>query len=127
MDLMQMSIKKYFKGGILTAIGFLLSPLSWWNDLIINIPLAYLFSFLLSLVIKGIFLESMVFFYWLTNILGLCLMHYGLKNMKKKNLTYTRYTKKDLLMDIIFALLYTLLIVLLIKFKILNLPMEYLS
>ncbi len=122
-----MSIKKYFKGGILTAIGFLLSPLSWWNDLIINIPLAYLFSFLLSLVIKGIFLESMVFFYWLTNILGLCLMHYGLKNMKKKNLTYTRYTKKDLLMDIIFALLYTLLIVLLIKFKILNLPMEYLS
>ncbi|MEI8364156.1 MAG: hypothetical protein WCF78_01730 [archaeon] len=124
---MQMSIKKYFKGGILTAIGFLLSPLSWWNDLIINIPLAYLFSFLLSLVIKGIFLESMVFFYWLTNILGLCLMHYGLKNMKKKNLTYTRYTKKDLLMDIIFALLYTLLIVLLIKFKILNLPMEYLS
>lgn len=121
-----MEIKKYFKGGILTAIGFLLSPLSWWNDLIINIPLAYLFSFLLSFAIKGIFLESMVFFYWLTNILGLCLMHYGIKDMKKKDLTYTRYTKKDLLIDIIFALLYTLLVLILIKLNILRLPMEYL-
>jgi len=122
-----MGIKKYLKGGILTTIGFLLSPLSWWNDLIINIPIAYLFSFLLSLLINGIFLESMIFFYWLTNIVGLCLMHYGIKDMKKKDLTFIRYGKKDLLKDIIFALLYTLLILILIKLNILRLPAGYLN
>lgn len=122
-----MGIKKYLKGGILTTIGFLLSPLSWWNDLIINIPIAYLFSFLLSFLINGIFLESMIFFYWLTNIVGLCLMHYGIKDMKKKDLTFIRYGKKDLLKDIIFALLYTLLILILIKLNILRLPAGYLN
>jgi len=122
-----MKMKKYFRGGLITTIGFLLSPLSWWHDLIINIPLAYLFSYLVSLAIKGIFLESMVFFYWLTNILGIILMHYGINKLKKKDLNYMKYSKIDLIKDIIFALLYTLLVVLLIKFNVLKLPIEYFS
>jgi len=120
-----MSIKKYFKSGLIVTIGFLLSPLSWWNDLIINIPIAYFFSFLISLVIKNIFLESMVFFYWITNILGIFLIHYGINKISKNNLQYIKYSKTSLLKDIIFALLYTFLIVLLIKFNILRLPVQY--
>ncbi len=120
-----MSIKKYFKNGLIVTIGFLLSPISWWNDLVINIPIAYLFSFLVSLLIKNIFLESMVFFYWLTNILGLFLMHYAINKINKKDLHYIKYSKTSLLKDIIFALLYTLLVVLLIKFNVLRLPVQY--
>jgi len=120
-----MGIKKYFKSGLIVTIGFLLSPISWWNDLVINIPIAYLFSFLVSLLIKDIFLESMVFFYWLTNILGIFLMHYGINKISKHNLNYIKYSKTSLLKDIIFALLYTLLVVLLIKLNLLRLPVQY--
>ena len=35
-----MSWKRKAYGGLLGFIGFLLSPLSWWNDLFVNVPLA---------------------------------------------------------------------------------------
>lgn len=33
-------------GGLLFAGGWLLSPLCWWNDLLINLPIAYGFGYL---------------------------------------------------------------------------------
>lgn len=41
-------LKKYFKGGLITAVGYVLSPLSFWNDMLVNIPLAYGFAYLFS-------------------------------------------------------------------------------
>ena len=38
------------KGGILAVIGWVLSPLTWWNDLLVTIPIAYGFSRLLNTV-----------------------------------------------------------------------------
>jgi hypothetical protein len=34
-------ILKKLRGGFLLVIGFLLSPLSFWNDLFFNLPIAY--------------------------------------------------------------------------------------
>jgi hypothetical protein len=37
-------MNRKIKGGILVTLGFLLSPVSWWNDIFVNIPLAYIFA-----------------------------------------------------------------------------------
>lgn len=115
-----MSFKKYFKGGILASIGYLLSPLSFWNDLFFNIPIAYFFSWLTAFLISGIFLESMIFFYWVTNIVGLLIMHFAIKGMVKKD---SKFTKKDLILNILFSIGYTLLIYILVVFDILKVPL----
>lgn len=115
-----MKIKKYFKGGAFIFIGYLLSPLSFWNDLFFNIPIAYFLSWLTSFLIKDIFLESMIFFYWVTNVLGLLMMHYGVKGIISK--TDKSLTNKDLLINILVSIGYTLLIVILVYFNVLKIP-----
>src|SRR5436190_24167442 len=72
-----MSWKRRFQGGLLGFIGFLLSPLSWWNDLVINVPLAIGFAWLVSLLHRPAFGPAVVVGYWLTNVIGLILMHKG--------------------------------------------------
>lgn len=54
--------------------GWLLSPLTTWNDLFINIPLAYVLSCITIYFVPASFVALMVIYYWLTNILGLALM-----------------------------------------------------
>ena len=116
-------LKRITKGSILTIIGYILSPFSFWNDIIVNLPLAYGFGFLFSLISKELFLPFMIIGYWLTNILGIILMHKGITNILSK--TEKKYTKKELLKDLIISILYTLLMALLFKFEILKLPHEY--
>ena len=41
---------KRLRGGFFVVIGFLLSPMSWWNDLFFNLPIAYGFGYLCSLL-----------------------------------------------------------------------------
>ena len=72
------------RGGVVVVIGYLLSPLSWWNDLFINIPLAYLFASLISLASCRLFAPGMVVGYWLTNVVGLFMLHRGGTEMLAK-------------------------------------------
>ncbi len=115
---------RFFKkvwGGLLFIVGFLLSPLSWWNDLFINIPLAYGFGWLVSLFAPNFFLSSIILGYWLSNILGLFLMHQGSQITTGKDANFS--LKNQLLV----ATGYTLLIILLWFFGIIKLPSEYFS
>ena len=119
-----MLAKRKFRGGILATIGFVLSPLSWWNDIFINLPLAYAFAFIFGLISENLFTPFLIIGYWLSNILGMILLHYGfVDTLSKKD---NRYTKKKLLKDLAISLIYTLFIVLLIKLGILRFPTEYL-
>ena len=72
-----MSWKHKMQGGLLAFVGFLLSPLSWWNDLLVNVPLAVGFAWLVSLIHPSAFTTAAVIGYWLTNVLGFVLMHLG--------------------------------------------------
>ena len=117
-------MKPVFKGSLLAVIGFILSPLSWWNDLLVNIPIAYVFGWLASFICEELFLPAMIFAYWLTNIVGLLLLQIGLGNIALKE-KYNPY--KILSSTIISATLYSLLIFGLYYFKIIKLPMEYFS
>ena len=63
---------------MIAAIGFVLSPLSWWNDVVVNVPLAYLFAWPFSAWDERLYVPAFVLGYWLTNIAGLVLLHKGI-------------------------------------------------
>jgi hypothetical protein len=113
-----MAWKRKVTGGVLALVGYLLSPLSWWNDLFVNVPLALLFAWLVSAVYRPAFTTALVVGYWLTNVAGFVLMHKGAQQMLGKQRESS--ARRELLQDIVISLLYTLLIVLLVKFGILK-------
>jgi len=121
-----MSLKRKMSGGLMTFIGFMLSPLSWWNDLFVNVPLAVGFAWLVSLFYKPAFAASVVIGYWLTNVLGFVLMHRGgQKLLSSKEIG--KYSGRELFRDVLISLLYTLLILFLVKLKILQPIKDYFS
>jgi hypothetical protein len=109
-------VKRRSLGGVVAVIGFLLSPLSWWNDLFVNVPLALAFAWLVSLFHRGAFTASFVLGYWLTNILGLVLMQRGAETALANKLK--PYGASQIARDLIISLLYTALILALVKLRI---------
>jgi hypothetical protein len=116
-------MRQKIKGGILATIGYLLSPLSWWNDIIINIPLAYAFAYPFGLISRKLFLPTMILGYWITNIAGLILLHQGVKDLISNE--KVKYTKKGLVKDIIISIVYTIVVVVFVKIGWLKFPLEY--
>src|SRR5581483_9963135 len=106
-----MAWKRKVSGGILAVIGFMLSPLSWWNDLFVNLPLALAFAWLISLIHRPAFEVSLIVGYWLTNVLRFVLMHKGAQ--RALSAEGRKYPRRDILRDLGLSLLYTALIVLL--------------
>jgi hypothetical protein len=97
--------------GIVAVIGYLLSPLSWWNDAFINLPLAWLFASLVSLASRRLFVPAMILGYWLTNIAGILLMAQGTAGIVTGD--SLRLRRRQLVLSLAAATGYTLLIVLL--------------
>ncbi len=114
-------MSKKIRSGFIFIIGYLLSPLSWWNDIIINLPIAYIFALPFGLISERIFLPMMIFGYWMTNVLGLILIHHSTKQIIGKEDKKPNGLAKNLLISI----LYTLLVLLLAKFGILKFPSNY--
>ncbi|MFO1478335.1 MAG: hypothetical protein U1F98_17005 [Verrucomicrobiota bacterium] len=110
--------KRKITGGILAFVGFMLSPLSWWNDLFVNLPLAIGFAWIVSLFYRPAFEISVVVGYWLTNVLGFVLLQKGAgKIMSAQDRPYSR---RAFARDIGISLAYTALILLLLKFGVLQ-------
>ncbi len=91
----------------------MLSPLSWWNDLVVNLPLALAFAWIVSFLHKPLFEPALIVGYWLTNVLGLVLMHKGAQKIVSDQ--NRKYSWQTLVMDLGISLAYTGLILLLLK------------
>jgi hypothetical protein len=118
------STKSWFKklrGGFLFMVGWLLSPLCWWNDLVFNLPIAYLFGYLFSWISADLFLPFTIVGYWLSNIAGILLMQAGVLDVFQGQ-AKERNFKKELLTGIATSTAYTLVILALVQFKILDTP-----
>src|ERR1051325_1398774 len=120
-----MAWKRKISGGVLGVIGFMLSPLSWWNDAIVNLPLAWLFASPVALIYRPaaepdskVFDALVILGYWLTNVLGFVLMHKGAQQVLSKEAK--KYSRRELLKDVAVSLAYTALIVLLLKLGVLK-------
>ncbi|OKH33224.1 hypothetical protein NIES2119_23650 [[Phormidium ambiguum] IAM M-71] len=117
---------KKLKGGFFLVIGFLLSPLSWWNDLFFNLPIAYGFGYLCSLLSPKLLLPCTIIGYWISCIAGILLMQAGVMDVFQDQ-SKERNFKKELLMGIATSTAYTLVILALLQLKILDTPLELLG
>ncbi len=117
-----MGWKRKVGGGLVAVVGFMLSPLSWWNDAFVNLPLALAFAWIISLFYPPAFSVSIVVGYWLTNVVGFVLMHKGAQRMLSEQ--ERRYSWRQLVRDVGISLLYTALIVVLIKVGVLK-PIQH--
>jgi hypothetical protein len=106
----------------LVTIGFILSPLSWWNDLLINVPLAYFFSVPFSMISESLFLPSFIIGYFLTNLLGLVMLHWG-----GKALIHNEYQTLDIKQCLVVSVIYSAIISIIVLFGWLDAPSVYLE
>lgn len=118
-------MRKKIQGGILVTIGYILSPLSWWNDLLINIPLAYVFALPFGLISNSLFTPMIIVGYWLTNVLGFMLLHKGAHDLAVKH--PKPYTKQALSRDVLVSIVYTGIVAVLAWQGWLQFPEELLS
>jgi hypothetical protein len=114
------------EGEALAIIGFILSPLSWWNDLVVNFPLSYVLAFPFGLIRESLFIPAFIGAYWLTNILGLLMMQKGGKRFFVLN-SESIELKKELRFTLIWGTAYTGLILILILSGVLSFPNEFLE
>jgi hypothetical protein len=96
-----------FKRGAIGVIGFILSPLSWWNDVFVNFPLAFGFAWITGKMInmfhpvhEWLFVYLFVFGYFLSNLAGFLMLHYSIFHRKNKQ---EHSFKKQLLISIIYS------------------------
>src|SRR5882757_5618235 len=100
-----MAWKRKVSGGILALAGYMLSPLSWWNDLFVNVPLALAFAWVVSYFYKPAFERCVILGYWLTNVLAFALIHKGPQRMLSE--LVRKYSRRALLRDARISLAYT--------------------
>ncbi|MGH2414309.1 MAG: hypothetical protein ACRDEA_11615 [Microcystaceae cyanobacterium] len=124
-DWKQITFKK-LRGGFFLVLGYLLSPLCWWNDLLFNLPIAYGFGYICSLFDPKLLLPCSIVGYWLSNIVGILLMQFGAMDVLP-NQPQERNLKKELLTGLVSSTIYTLVILALVQLKILDAPIPLLG
>lgn len=75
-----MTVKENLNRGVF-FMGWALSPFTAWNDVFVNIPISYMLASLFMRRININFINLVLVFYWLTNIVGIFLMYLSGKNI----------------------------------------------
>lgn len=114
--------KRRLLDAIMATTGFILSPLSWWNDILVNVPLAYLFSWPFSAMHEQLFVPSFIIGYWLTNLLGLIMLHLGSAGLLQK-----QQDKFSFKTSFVVSLIYSALIFVIVMLGWVESPAEYLK
>lgn len=106
----------------------MLSPLSWWNDLFFNLPIAYGFAYGVSWWHSEWFLPATIVGYWLSNILGFLMMQWGATDLflkradsQEENIAPTTW-QRQLWLSLGTSTIYTVVVLGLIYFHILEIP-----
>lgn len=99
------------KRGAIGFTGFVLSPLSWWNDLFVNFPLSYSFAWLIGkslnafmTINRSLFIFLFVIAYFFTNLIGFLMIHYSIFGFKKNQ-------RGSVKKQVAASLIYTLIII----------------
>ncbi len=103
------------------VMGYLLSPLCWWNDLFFNLPVAYGFGVICSWISADLLIPGSIAGYWLSNIAGILLMQAGAGDMLQKR-AKERDRKKEILSGLFTSTAFTAIVLVLIHLNILDTP-----
>lgn len=114
------------KALLLLALGWLLSPLCWWNDLVINLPVAWVFAKGVEIVDPAWFAPGLVLGYWLSNVLGIVLMQSGALAMVQAA-DSPQNRRRELLVGLATSTAYTLGVVALVQLGVLQSPLPELG
>jgi len=123
-EVIKPDIWKKLRGGFFLVLGYLLSPLCWWNDLLFNLPIAYGFGYMCSLFSPKLLIPCSIIGYWLSNVVGILLIQLGSVDVFQ-NEHKERNLKKELFTGLVSSTVFTLVIILLIQFKILDTPILF--
>lgn len=115
-----MNLLKKLRGGTLVGLGYMLSPLSWWNDLFFNLPIALVFGYGASWIDAAWFVPGTVIGYWLSNVVGIVMMQFGAVDIFSAD--GQQNVKRDLLLGLGGATLYTLVVAALVYLNVLKMP-----
>jgi hypothetical protein len=107
------------------TIGYILSPLSWWNDLYVNIPIAYLVASFVPFGYPRSFTAVFTAAYWFTNVLGLVLLQAG--GTSALGGERVKLNRRGMVTWLGWSLVYTLAIVLLCELHIIRPLSDYLQ
>lgn len=109
----------------IVALGWLLSPLCWWNDLLFNLPLAAGFAKVVSYWRPEWFLPALAAGYWLSNVVGIVLMQSGALGLLSTERPPDRL--RELLLGLGTSTLYTLAVLLCVRLGWLHAPQALLD
>ena len=112
---------KKLRGSGLVILGYLLSPLCWWNDLVFNLPIAYGVGAISNWLIPHSFFPGAIVGYWLSNVAGILLMQFGAVDLLKKE-GNQHSIKQNLVTGLLSSTAYTVVIVSLVQLGVLSLP-----
>ncbi|MGD1855584.1 MAG: hypothetical protein ACFB2W_15180 [Leptolyngbyaceae cyanobacterium] len=115
-----MNLFKNLRGGALLSLGYMLSPLSWWNDLFFNLPIALVFGYGISWFNHPWFMTGTVMGYWLSNVVGMVMMQFGAVDILVSD--ENRNTTRDTLIGFGSATLYTAVVAALVYWHVLDMP-----
>jgi hypothetical protein len=107
---------------LLLALGWLLSPLCWWNDLVINLPLAWGVARLLAFWHPAWFTPGLVIGYWLSNVAGILLMQSSALEVFRSG-DEPRNSRRELLVGLATSTAYSLAVFALVKTGLLHTPL----
>ena len=111
---------------LMLAIGWLLSPLCWWNDLVINLPLAYGVGLLVQQLRPEWFAAGLIAGYWLSNVVGIVLMQTSAMEVFQEP-GEPPTLKRELLWGLLTSSAYTLVVFALVHFGVIHTPIPELS
>jgi len=109
----------------LVGLGWLLSPLCWWNDLVFNLPLALGFARLVSRWNPDGFLAALAVGYWISNLVGILLMQSGALGLVADERRPGR--TRELLVGLGTSSAYTVAVLVLVKLGWLSTPLALLE
>jgi len=117
-------VLKKLTDAIVIGVGYMLSPLSWWNDLFFNLPLAYGFAYVVTWGHPDWFWAATIMGYWLSNVLGIVMMQWGAVDLFFSQ--GQRNWRRDLLISLGSSTAYTLVVAALVYTHLLQVP-EFLA
>ena len=97
-------------------VGWVLSPFTFWNDVFVNIPIAYICANLFVRAFPAPFIVTLIVFYWLSNAIGILMMFFSGRSIFKDMAT----RRRELIKLAVTIVLYSALLIILHKIGILK-------